>query len=66
MVGLNIVTLIEQYTKLEKAGRNFKGLCPFCSGVIFVYPEQHSWHCFGDCNIGGDIISFKEKMNHES
>ena len=62
MAELDIVTLIRQYTKLEKVGKNFKGLCPFCGEAkFFVYPEQQSWHCFGICNTGGDIESFKHK-----
>ena len=56
----DIVEIASQYTTLTKAGRNFKGICPFHSekhASFFIYPEQQSWHCFGACSTGGDVFS---------
>ena len=56
----SIVQVIQEYVPLKKAGRAYKGLCPFHAKKtpsFHVDPEKGFFHCFG-CGAHGDAIGF--------
>ncbi|OGM26869.1 DNA primase [Candidatus Woesebacteria bacterium RIFCSPHIGHO2_02_FULL_38_9] len=60
---VDIVSIIGERITLQKAGRNFKALCPFHSEKtpsFMISPELQIYKCFG-CMEAGDVITFLEK-----
>ena len=58
----NIVQVIQEYVPLKKAGRAYKGLCPFHgekTPSFQVDPDKGFFYCFG-CHAGGDVFKFLE------
>jgi DNA primase len=61
----DIVAVIGDHTKLRKAGRSWKGLCPFHNErtpSFTVDRDKGLYHCFG-CGVGGDVIHFVRQID---
>jgi DNA primase len=63
---IDIVSYIERYVNLKRAGKNYKACCPFHEDKtpsFMVSPQKQTWRCYGACNDGGDIFSFAMKQH---
>jgi len=57
---VGILDVVSPHVTLRRAGRNYKGLCPFHSEKtpsFTVDPERGFFYCFG-CHAGGDVFDF--------
>ncbi|MGE0871857.1 MAG: DNA primase [Kofleriaceae bacterium] len=64
----DIVAVIGQHVQLRKAGRNWKGLCPFHgekTPSFNVSPDKGFFHCFG-CQKHGDVFTFVMELEGKS
>lgn len=60
----NIVDVVGEYVRLQKAGTYHKACCPFHeekTPSFTVTEERGTYHCFG-CSKGGDVIAFIMEM----
>ena len=65
---LPLSEVIGNKLKLTRAGREFKGCCPFHnekSPSFYVNDEKKFFHCFG-CGAHGDIIGFTMRHDGQS
>jgi DNA primase len=61
----DIVSVVSGFVTLKKAGKDYRGLCPFHqekTPSFFVIPAKGFYHCFG-CGAGGNAVNFI--MAHE-
>lgn len=57
---IDIVEVVGEHVPLKRAGKNFRGLCPFHTEKtpsFMVSPELQIFKCFG-CGAGGDAYRF--------
>lgn len=60
----DIVEVVEDYVKLKRSGRSWKGLCPFHdekTPSFHVTPDLGIYKCFG-CQEAGDVFNFVMEM----
>lgn len=56
----DVVSIISEYTKLEKRGTDYWGCCPFHhekTPSFHVEPDKRFFYCFS-CHAGGNVIKF--------
>ena len=65
---VDIVRVVGDYVRLRKVGKRYTGLCPFHNEKtpsFSVDPGTQFFYCHG-CHVGGDVISFVEKIENLS
>lgn len=63
---IDLVALVGEKVALKKAGKVYKGLCPFHvekTPSFQVDPDRRTYHCFG-CGQHGDCFTWLEKMDN--
>lgn len=62
----DIYSVFSSYVELKPCGSTMRCCCPFHSEKTpscFVYGSTQSFYCFG-CGVGGDVITFIEKIEN--
>lgn len=65
LAAVDIVELIGRTVSLKRAGKDYKGLCPFHqekTPSFTVSPARQFFHCYG-CKAGGNAIDFVIKRD---
>jgi DNA primase len=60
----DIVEVISGYVTLRRAGKDYRGLCPFHGDKdpsFYVSPQKRIFYCFG-CQTGGSVFNFFSKI----
>jgi DNA primase len=63
---VDLVELVGRTVSLKRAGRSYKGLCPFHgekTPSFHVNPDRGNYYCFG-CQEGGDAFRFLMKVEN--
>ncbi|MBI5248079.1 MAG: DNA primase [Desulfomonile tiedjei] len=64
----DIVQVISDYVNLKKAGKDYRGICPFHGDKdpsFYVSPQKGIFHCFG-CSVGGSVFNFIMRVENTS
>lgn len=62
----DIVSVVQGYVELKRAGSTYSCRCPFHSErtpSFHVYPDTQSYYCFG-CGAGGDVVTFIKSIEN--
>ncbi len=62
----DIVSVMQSYVELKRAGSTYSCRCPFHSErtpSFHVYPDTQSYYCFG-CGAGGDVVTFIKSIEN--
>lgn len=65
---VDIVDVVSEYVTLKRAGRRYKGLCPFHTEKtpsFHVDRETQLFYCFG-CQTGGNVFNFLTQLEKVS
>ena len=64
--AVRIEELAGRFTELKSAGvGKLRGLCPVHderTASFYVNEERQTWHCFGACASGGDVIALVQRL----